>query len=366
MAGTVPVMRFLHLLAAALALNLAATGQVQLLPAGEFKARDGRPGPGKHWRLSDAAGQQLAAEMNQSIGANHMPIDYDHQTLYVDKTGAKALAAGWITHVAWRAGEGLFATVEWTAAAKAHIEAGEYRYISPVIVADPATGEVRAVFMASLVNVPALQGMEAAVAALAAFKAFNPQEKPDMEFLIQLAALLGMAAGADQAAVLNAVKALMDKAAQPATMPAALATALGIAPGCDEAAALAAVHKLRAPDTTALAAIQALQAEVGTLRGQLEGDKLDKLVADALATGKLLPAMQQWATELGKRDIASLQAYLDKVPAIPGMESQTRGAAAHDAKAGNEALAADPQALAVARQMGIAPAAWAAGLKQAA
>lgn len=35
----------------------AAAREVQLLPAGEFAARDGRPGPGQKWRLDDAGGR---------------------------------------------------------------------------------------------------------------------------------------------------------------------------------------------------------------------------------------------------------------------------------------------------------------------
>ena len=41
---------------------------VQLLPAGEFAAADGRPGPGRTWRLSDEQGRALA----DAIGADRV------------------------------------------------------------------------------------------------------------------------------------------------------------------------------------------------------------------------------------------------------------------------------------------------------
>lgn len=148
----------------------AANGVAQLLPAGDFSGRDGRPGAGRKWRVDDVQGRALAAQMNVTAARTPIVIDYDHQTLNAGSNGAKAPAAGWIHGVEWRDGRGLFARVEWTPAAKAHIEAGEYRYISPVIFYDKQTLVVTGVAMASLVNLPALLGMDAATtAALDAF-----------------------------------------------------------------------------------------------------------------------------------------------------------------------------------------------------
>lgn len=140
-------MRFnVALLATALALP-AALGQAQLLPAGKFAARDGRPGPGKQWSINDEQGLKLAADLNAIAARTPIVIDYDHQTLRAETNGQQAPAAGWIQDVAWRPGEGLFARVEWTLAARARIEAGEYRYISPVITSD-ANGNVTGVHLA--------------------------------------------------------------------------------------------------------------------------------------------------------------------------------------------------------------------------
>lgn len=148
---------FAALLAPPLA-NGAAIGEAQLLPAGEFSARDGRPGPGKRWRLNDAQGERLAAQVNTIAHATPLVIDYEHQTLNSRENGRAAPAAGWIRSVQWRRGEGLFASVEWTATAKTLISAGEYRYISPVIIFDE-DGTVTDLRMAGLVNHPALIGL---------------------------------------------------------------------------------------------------------------------------------------------------------------------------------------------------------------
>ena len=126
------------LLAATLALSSAASGQAQLLPFGEFAARDGRPGPGKTWKLTDAAGRALAAQLSTTAAKTPVVIDYEHQTLLAATNGRPAPAAGWITSATWRDGQGLFATVQWTAAARAAIDAREYQYISPVITSDEA------------------------------------------------------------------------------------------------------------------------------------------------------------------------------------------------------------------------------------
>ena len=74
-----------------------------------------------------------------------MVVDYEHQTLYTRENGQPAPAAGWFKQLQWR-DDGLYATgVRWTGKAAAAIEAGEYRYLSPVLHYDPNSGEVLAV-----------------------------------------------------------------------------------------------------------------------------------------------------------------------------------------------------------------------------
>lgn len=325
-------MRFAaSLLATALAVAAATAGAAQLLPAGEFAARDGRPGPGKTWNVSDEQGRALAAQLNATAAKTPIVIDYDHRTLYVAQHGGKAEAAGWIKSVEWRDAQGLFAQVEWTAAATRHITEGEYRYISPVILTDPKTGEVKGVAMASLVNLPALLGMEPALAALSSFSAGlappsdpTTHQEPHMDLLVALSTLLALGQNATAEAVIAAVTALKNQADKPG-VPVALATALGLPTGADEAAALAALTALKQPDASQLVAMQALHTQLAALQAQVNGEKLNGLVDGAIAAKKLLPAQRDWAIGLGQKDMTALSTFLASAPVLDGLNGQSGG-----------------------------------------
>lgn len=318
------------LLASAFALSPTA-GEAQLLPAGSFAARDGRPGLGRSWHVNDAQGRRLAADINAVAEKTPIVIDYEHQTLRAEANGQPAPAAGWITRVEWRAGQGLFAAVNWTDAAKARIASGEYRYISPVITADEA-GTVVGMHLAALVNHPALLGMEPVVAQLAA--RFNQPEPTEssMALLAALIALLGLPATTTETDITTAIKAqhgeLQALKAKPA-LPVPLVTALGLQAGADEAAALSAVSELQTRatvgDKSATTAMAALQTQLATLTTQINTEKVNKAVEDAIAAHKLVPAQRDWATKLGKLDMAQLSAFIASAPVLQGLSGQSNG-----------------------------------------
>lgn len=144
---------------------------IQLMPAGKFKARDGRPTevPGRHWYIDAAVATMVIAKA--SALATDIVIDYEHQTLNTENNGKPAPAAGWIKGLAleWREGLGLFATgVQWTPGAAAMVKAKEYRYLSPVFRYDRQTGAVVELVHVGLTNFPALDGMESLPALAAA------------------------------------------------------------------------------------------------------------------------------------------------------------------------------------------------------
>lgn len=346
------------LLASAFALG-ATAGEAQLLPAGEFKARDGRPGPGKTWRISDAEGQALAARITETAALTPIVIDYEHQTIRAKENGRPAPAAGWILSAEWRPGKGLFAKVDWTPAARQRISDKEYAFISPVIDSDDDTGQVHNVVLAALVNHPALLGMEPVLAQLST----QFHQEHSMNLLAALIAALKLPAEAKETDVVAAVTTL---AAQPpkTAVPHALATELRLQPGADEAAVLAAVRALKTPDTATLQAMTALQGEIATLRAQLEGDKLTGLVDSAIKANKLLPAQRDWALNFGKKDLAALQGFIDAAPAIPGLNGQTDGKSHDLGKTGLHALTTEQ--LSIATQLGLDPAKYAEQLKAAA
>ncbi len=152
----------------------------QLLPAGEFSARDGRPGPGKTWKLNDAQGQALAAELGAIAARTPIAIDYEHQSIMAATNGQPAPSAGYMLSFEWRNGAGLFARVQWNERALAYIRAGEYRYISPVILFNKVTGQITGLHNAALVSTPALLGMDAVQAMEAPSAAFPTSYLPKM------------------------------------------------------------------------------------------------------------------------------------------------------------------------------------------
>lgn len=301
---------------AALSFAIAPTGsEIQLTPAGMFKARDGRPAGLPGWKI-DA---MIAARVIARAAARQTPFvtDYEHQTLATDKNGQPAPAAGWFKNLEWREGQGLFATgVEWTAKAKAYIDAGEYKFISPVFGYDRKTGEILQLEMAALTNTPAVDGMDA-VAALAQ-EFFTRSQEPTHEKdqpMKAIALLLGLAEDASEADISAALTALKAEIATLKTDNTALKT---------ETAAL----KTQTPDPAKFVPVEtvtALQGQVAALTTRLNDGELEDVIQAALTSGKLLPAMESWARDLGKSDLAALKSYVEKNPAIQLGINQTNG-----------------------------------------
>ncbi len=312
----------------------ADSREIQLLPAGEFRARDGRPEKLKSWRVDAAIAAQiidLAAEQKTPF-----VIDYEHQTYNVEGNGQPAPAAGWFKTLEWREGLGLFAVdVEWTDRAKNMIAAKEYRFISPVFKFDTKTGAVLQLLMAAVTNNPGIDGM-AAIAARAEsrFHEDNLKETPAMKALLKL---LGLADDATEEQAVAALKKITD----------------------DRAAADQEIATLKAksetPDPAKFVPIEtmkSLQTEVAALRAETTERNVNEAVTAALAVGKLLPAQESWARELGKKDLAALKSYIETAQTIDALKRmQTDGKGPE----GNQGGALDDVALAVCKQLGVSP-----------
>lgn len=169
--------------------NLVSTARsMQLLPSGEFRTADGRPASIAHWRLNAEIADRVIAASAAAV--NDLVIDYEHQTLRTETNGRPAPAAGWFKRLEYRAALGLFATdVRWTEAAARMIQAGEYRYISPVFSYDE-TGAVLRIISAALTNTPGLDGMDAV--ALRISQGFNQPAPVMTASEIEVCRLLGM------------------------------------------------------------------------------------------------------------------------------------------------------------------------------
>ena len=145
-----------------------AAREFRILPAGVFRAKDGRPANLPGWKIDAEIAQRVIAA---SASVDELVVDYEHQTINAEKNGQPAPAAGWFRRMVWREGAGLFAVdVQWTDKARAMIAAKEYRYISPVFPYNAVTGEVQKIVGLGLTNNPALPGL-ANLAALSARRA---------------------------------------------------------------------------------------------------------------------------------------------------------------------------------------------------
>lgn len=301
---------------AALSFELTAgAGEIQLLPDGLFRAADGsgRPEEVDAWRIDADIARQLLARM--AAKPNKIVIDYEHQTLHKEANGQPAPAAGWFvgSGLEYRPGAGIFATdPQWTKRAAGLIADDEYKYISPVISYDTATGAVLDIRMVALSNFVGIAGMsEVALTALCGDpNDFSTEEVPHM--LKKLLAAIGLADTASEAEALGAVAALTAKANSVAGLE-------------EKVTALTAKN----PDPTKfapVAAMQELQTQVAALTASICAAQVEKIVGDAIDAGKLLPAQKDWALDLGKSNLAALTGYVEKTPAIAALNGlQTEG-----------------------------------------
>lgn len=365
--------------------------EMQLTPAGEFRPSDGREMKVPAWRI-DAA---IAAKAIAATTARQTPpvVDYEHQTLRKEENGQPAPAAGWIKALTWHEGRGLFATVELTARAKQQIADGEYRYVSPVFAFHKRTGDVLDIRMAALTNTPAIDGMEPLALRAAASYGLTLDDEEDPMNKKLLAALCAVFAIAESAANDDAliaaataakakldgydglVKALGVKAdAKPEEVLAACSAriaelgqirdALGIAGDVATDVAVTACAALKAkadasgsPDPkkyVEVSVVESLKKDIAALSARHVETEVNDLVESGLADGRLLPAQKQWATDLGKKDVAALSAYLKTAEPIAALRgSQTGGRNPVDAGDNAHGLTADE--LAVCSATGLAP-----------
>lgn len=310
--------------------------EIQLTPAGDFTPSDGRDMDVPAWRIDQAIANRVIERFNART--NPVVVDYEHQTLRKETNGQPAPAAAWMRALQWREGSGLWATVELTARAAELIRAGEYKFVSPVFIYDSSTGEVLAIRMAAFTNDPAIDGMEPlALRAAATFghdlSQHDHQDKTMNKLLVALCALLGLDATKtteDQAvAACNALRPQLDALQK-------IGKEVGAEEIGDGTAVLAACTALKTkaastgePDPAkyvAVGVVEQLKGDLAALTAKQTDREVSELVEAGLADGRLLAAQKDWATELGKKDIAALSAYLKTAQPIAGLRgSQTNG-----------------------------------------
>lgn len=323
----------------------AAPTSLRLIPAGPFRAPDGRPADAPAWQLDGETAARLVADMAARKSARY--VDYEHATLHAKTRGTEAPAAGWFDALEWRPESGLFATgIQWTPRAATFIAAQEYRYISPLFSYEPGTGRVLQLLGASLTNDPGLDGLTD-LAALAAHLLPHPQQEP-AHLNPTLAALL-LALGisekpADETAALNAAlaaaKTLQDTLASLQTNVAAL-TARADTPDPGKFAPIATLTALQSEHA-------ALQAQLAALSAKSAAAELDQVIESARTAGKITPALESWARTYGSKDLAGLTAYLSSAPVIVPPGTQTGGKSPAGGSGGRQLDTADAKAVAEA------------------
>ncbi|MFZ5746369.1 MAG: phage protease [Pseudomonadota bacterium] len=292
--------------AAAIAIGEHAD-HVQLFPYGTWKGRNGL-GP---YTLSDRAhAERVIAATAAAQGPVDLMFDYDHQVAFAPAVAGQAPASGWIKRLVAE-DDGLWADVEWTAAASARIAAREYRYTSPYFLHDKQ-GRITRILNAALTNTPNFN-----LAAVASATGLPGESRMDELDKILAALGLGEDAGADAAvASINGLR----------SASAAVAAVLGI----DEAAAASAIVaeikalKARAENPDPAKFVPATVAD--ELRGQLaeiNAERGEAAIAGAIKAGKLAPAEKDWAigyyAEKGATAFASMLANRPVILA-PGVQ----------------------------------------------
>lgn len=282
----------------------AAGNWIMLMPAGVFTGRTGR-GPFDTGGVAEMTA--IIERTLQRAGGTEIVVDYDHQTIFAATpgVGGRAPAAGWIKEFSVR-DDGLWGRVEWTAAAAAHILAGEYRYISPTFYAPKETGKVLLLLSAALTNTPDLDLTVVAASALLS----TETETTDMK---SIAKALGLPEDASEADILIAMNAVLSS-------NAALVAASGAAKPEDAITAITTMRtsagKVNPAEFVPIAQVTAMQAAISALQTTAATDRAETEVSQAIAAGKVQPALKEWAIDLHKSDIAAFNSFLAKAPVL--------------------------------------------------
>lgn len=324
------------------ALTDADDGWYQLLPAGAFSARDGRPHdvPGGKWLMDDLAFTFLQTSFD--LHQQPVVIDYNHQTVNKDVTGSEAIAAGWINNghqMCFRPGEGVFIRPELTEKAKAHIAAKEYRYLSAVFHYDRESGRPYELRMVALTNDPGVTGMKALAALSASLTLPNTENSHVNKLFISLLGKLGitLAEGAEptaeqSTAALSALDVLLASKQKNTELEGQVAvlSAKVAQPGGE-----VDLGKYVPVET-----YNALVTSYATLSAQTGSMTVDKVIEEARTAGKIIAAEEDYLKQFGtQQGVAALSAMLEKRPAIPALTT-TQNTPTESGKKGTATLSA--------------------------
>lgn len=319
------------ILAASCSFDLSAlSDHFVLIPEGVFRSEiDGRPYDAPHWILTPERGRQIVAALNQR--KIDTVIDYEHATLKSKQTGEPAPAAGWLKSAGFTyiEGVGLCSTnFEWLPKAKDHIEAKEYKYISPVFLYD-STGAITTLINVALTNTPALDQLPEAKLAAAAQEFFAqnlPQDSKMDELLEQLRWMLNLPLSATAEEILAELGKLQQQIKEK-TGVALAANSQNLFDAIDAIEQLKlAVNSQSTPDPSKYVPIEMYneaKAQAASVATNGQEKEIKELITAACSDGRLTgKAAIAWANDFAVRDFAGFKAHLEGIPKIAALSQR--------------------------------------------
>lgn len=336
-----------------------------VVPAGEFRGLDGRPVElATGWICDDRNGPALADTLNKRNV--DMVVDYDHQTLYVEKNGQKAIAAGWLKagQFEYVPGVGIVNNQpSWTKAAANHLAEGEYRYRSPVLVYD-STGLVRDVINVALTNQPNLDVLSDVTLASLSQQYHNepaanasstqPQEDKRMDEIIEeLRWMIGLPITATTEEILAQLDKLKSQIAD--TLKVNVApngqNLFDVISQADQKVAANSQSSVDPTQYVPIAVVKELQQELAESRAASE---IEPLITAALSDGRLRGEhMERWARDIGSQKGAQeLKATLDAIPKVAALSQKQTAVVAQGTSSAPDI---DPLTVQISAQFGNDP-----------
>lgn len=287
---------------------------ISVLPLGHVKSAKGE---------FDVDGESFAAMKAQIAQRGvDLVIDYEHQTL----TGEQAPAAGWVKEL-FLDDRQIKARVEWTDRAKVYLSNREYRYLSPVITVRKADNKAMGLHSIALTNTPAIEHMEAIVNSLDFEGGQNT-----MDFMKELAKLLGLGEDATEEQVKEALKACLEenKSLKESAAEAAkqqppeddkvvankeVCELLGLKAGAATADVAAAIMALKGGNIGGVNLVE----RVKDLEAKLADRDAEEAVEMALKAGKITPTQRDWAKGYALKDLDDFRGFVEKAPQVVPM-----------------------------------------------
>jgi phage I-like protein len=205
-----------------------------------------------------------------------LPMDIEHATELRAPQGEAAPAVAWIKGLEVKDGGAVHGRIEWTPKGREMVMNREYRYYSPVLIYEKATGIIRGLSSVGLTNKPNLN-----------VTALNHEQQKENSMLLKLLAALGLPATTTEEAALNHVT----------TLRTDYATALNRAESPDLTKFVP-----KAQFDAAVTTANNAQKELKELKASETEKAINAEIDAALKAGKIVPATVETYTALCRQE----------------------------------------------------------------